>query len=249
MFHVGVCDDEVEMHAQLQHFFTQFSAQTPYTFNIRCFSSGEKLLQYYKDKGPYAFHVLFLDVEMSGMNGIETARSIRSLPDRDVHIIFLTSYPEYLMDSFDVQTFQYLIKPISYELFSTKMVKVCDYILSSVTRFLCVKTKKEQIILRSSDIIAILKIKHSLVQNKLKVITSQQQYTITGTLTEFLNSLGDLFLLIHRSVIINLEHIRKFTSVSVVMSNQDQFPLGRSRAKSIKDAYALYMAAHFKERG
>lgn len=50
---------------------------------------------------------------MGGINGIQTARQIRSLKHLDEQIMFLTSYPEYMVESFDVMTFQYLIKPIT----------------------------------------------------------------------------------------------------------------------------------------
>jgi len=244
LFKIAVTDDDVEIHKLLKQYFLKLSMDTDYAFEVHYFFSGEGLLRYCGDQSPHCFQALFLDVEMGGMSGLQTAQQIRSQPDRDVIIMFLTSYPEYMMDSFDVQAFHYLIKPLSYELFKTKTLKLCSYILSSVNRFFTIKMDKEQIILRNSDIIAIVKIKHCLVQNKLKIITAQHQYVITGTLLEYSKKLDDLFLLIHRSVIINLEHIRKFTTVSVVMSNQDEFQIGRSQSKSIKDAYAHYMTAH-----
>ncbi|MCM3702180.1 LytTR family DNA-binding domain-containing protein [Paenibacillus macerans] len=249
MFQVAVCDDEIEIRELMHHFFLQLSARMPYTFDIHYFSSGEELLQYYKNQKRYIFHFLILDVEMGGINGIETAQRIRSLPDHDVQIIFLTNYPEYMMESFDVQTFQYLIKPVSYELFEAKMAKLCNYILSSVNRFLTIKVEKEQLVFRYSDIIAIVKIKHALVQNKLKIVTLHRQLITTGTLTEYSRKLTFPFLLIHRSVIINLEHVLKFTATSVIMTNQEHYPLGRSRANCIKEAYAHYMVTKFKERG
>ncbi|QWU16639.1 two component transcriptional regulator, LytTR family [Paenibacillus sophorae] len=247
MLRVAVCDDETQMHKELQQFFSKLTANTLYKFDVHYFSSGEELLLYYQDQGRNAFHILVLDVEMNGINGIDTAKKVRSLPDRDVQIIFLTSYPEYMMNSFDVQTFQYLLKPLSYLLFETKMVKLCNYIFSSVNKFLTIRTEKEQIVLRISDIVSIVKVKHSLIQNKLKVTTVQQQYIISGTLLEYLNRLDNSFLLIHRSVIINLQHVRKFTAISVAMSNLEELPIGRTQAKAIKNAYARYMTGRFQE--
>ena len=71
-------------------------------------------------------------MEMPGRNGIETAQEIRNLPDRNVLIAFITSFPEYMQDSFDVQASQYLTKPISYELFEQKLDRlhnVADFLL------------------------------------------------------------------------------------------------------------------------
>ncbi|MFD2878861.1 hypothetical protein ACFTAO_27485 [Paenibacillus rhizoplanae] len=76
----------------------------------------------------------------------------------------MSSYPEYIMDSFDVQTFQYLLKPVPYELFQDKILKLCSYIHSSPNRFFTIKVEDDQVVLRRPDIIAIVKIKHSLAQ-------------------------------------------------------------------------------------
>ncbi|ASA25340.1 LytR/AlgR family response regulator transcription factor [Paenibacillus donghaensis] len=249
MFQVAVCDDKKEEHAHLEQFFMQLTKSTPFTFHTYYFSCGEELLLHYKKHDKFPFHFLILGIEMKGINGIETAKKIRSLPDRDVQIIFLSSCPKYMMDSFDVQTFQYLIRPVSFELFKTKIVKLCNYIITSVNKFLTIKVEGEYIVLRTFDIIAIVKIKHSLIKNKLKIITAKHQYIITGILLEYANKLEYPFLLIHRSVIVNLEHIRNFTAVSVFMSNEDQFPIGRSHSKNVKDTYARYMLTQFKERG
>lgn len=241
----AICDDDKSMHKELQQYFAHFVSNTLYKLHISYFSSGEDLLHHYENQGPHSFQFLILDVEMKGINGIETAMQVRSLPDREVQIIFLTGYPDYMMDSFDVQTFQYLIKPLSYPIFETKMAKLCDYILASANRYLLIKTDREQIKLRTSEIIAIVKIKHSLVQNKLQVITSQHQYTTTGTLKRYLEELGTPFLPIYRSVIVNMEYIRKFTLNSVIMSNQQEFPIGRTKLKSVKNTYAYFMAEQF----
>lgn len=250
MFHVGVCDDEDGIRNELQRYFLQLSVTTNYSFDVHYFSSGEQLLQHYKAmQGEYAYHLLILDVEMNGISGLETARQIRSLPDRDVQIMFLTSYPEYMMESFDVQTFQYLLKPVTYELFKKKTLKLCSYIMSSSNRFFTIKVEDGQIVLRKPEIIAIVKIKHSLAQNKLKVLTAAQEYIINGTLQEYSDKLGSLFLMIHRSIIVNLEHVRRFTATSVVMSNDEEYPLGRSQSKAIKDVYAQYVLEELKGRG
>jgi two-component SAPR family response regulator len=90
-------------------------------FKLSLFTSGEQLLSHYRDAGD-TFHILILDVEMGGMNGIQTAKEIRNMKFLDVQIMFLTSYPEYMVESFDVITSQYLIKPIQQQVFEEKML-------------------------------------------------------------------------------------------------------------------------------
>ncbi|GIP21122.1 LytTR family DNA-binding domain-containing protein [Paenibacillus sp. J22TS3] len=247
MFRVGICIDETNSRKQLEQFLIKLSKTTSYSFEIKLFSSGESLIQYYRDHGSYAFHILILGIVLEGMSGIETARYIRLIPDRDVQIIFFTSHPEYMLESFEVQPFQFLLKPISYDIFKNNMVSICNYIISSVSRFLTVKTEEGQTVIKTSDIIGLIKIKQTLTQNKIKVITADQQYIISGTLHEYLKKLSYPFLLIHRSVIINLEHVHRFNASYVVMSNNDQMPITRAYVKQLKSIYALYMLNHFRE--
>lgn len=249
LLHIAVCDDEKKEHVLLKEYLPRITKRTAYSFETQYFSCGEELLHYYHEQVSYPFHILLLDVELKGLKGIEVAKKIRALPDRDVQIIFMTNYPHYVMDSFDVQPFHYLIKPVPYECFEAKMIKLCNYILSSVNRFLMIKTEDGHTVIKNSDIIAIVKIKHSLAKNRLKIITATQHYIISGTLSEYIGKLNRPFMLIHRSVIVNLEHIHKFTATSVIMHNQEHFPMGRTQAKEVKAAYAYYMIAQFKERG
>lgn len=249
MFQVAICDDEAANHNLIKQLLLILTKCTHFSFDTYFFSSGEELLEYYKTHKSNPFHILFLDIEMNGINGINTAKQIRSLPDRDVQIIFLTSYPEYMMDSFDVQTFHYLIKPISNELFISKVTKLCNYILASINRYLTIKTNGEYLVLKNSAVIAITKVKNTIAKKRLEVITTEQRYACAGTLESYSNRLEYPFLLVHRSVIINMEHVLKFTVSSVVMSSKEEFPIGRSKAQTIKDSYARYMLARIKQRG
>lgn len=249
MFHIAVCDNDVMIHQQLQQYFSELSNSSTFKFNISYFSSGEELIEYYGHGGAYSFHILLLDIEMNEINGIETAQRIRALPDRELQIIFMSSYPEYMIESFDVQTFHYMIKPLAYPQFENILKKVFHYIESSTQSFVVIKIDQEQIVLRTSDIISIVKIKHVLSQNRIKVITTKEQYICSGTLADYLNRLGHPFMQIYRSIIINLEHVFRFSTDTVIMTNHEQFPIGRSQSKNIKDAYARHVITQSKERG
>ncbi|BFH14405.1 LytTR family DNA-binding domain-containing protein [Paenibacillus melissococcoides] len=245
MLKVAICDDSMKEHQQFQTFFAQLSEDTSNNFEIYYFFSGEALLQHYKQHGRYTFHVLMLDVEMEGMDGIETARTIRSLPDREVQIIYTTHYPQYMIDSFDVQPFHYMIKPVAYEQFQVIMGRLCDYINAAIRQYVIVKTDAGEIVLRASDIIAIVKID----KRHVEVITIERRFTTVCTLADFTSKLNAFFYQIYRSIIINLEYVHKFTSDTVFMSNKESFPLGRSYKKGIHEAYIRYRVAQFNGRG
>ncbi|RAU96856.1 LytTR family DNA-binding domain-containing protein [Paenibacillus sp. YN15] len=250
MFQVAICDDETEIHAVMQKFFERFSVAFGCKFDVHFFICGEDLLQYYRKCSVFPFHILILDIEMEGLTGIELANTIRLLPDREVQIAYLTSHPNYIMSSLEAQPFQYWIKPIAYDFFAEKMSRLCQHILSSTHRFLYIQTKTGHLLLRHSSIIAIKKVKHTIVQNQLDILTDSGSHAITETLQGVLRKLGGYpFVLIHRSIIVNLYYIQKFTSTSVTMTNGHSFPIGRSHATELQAAYAKFLTAHFqKER-
>lgn len=242
MFHGGICDDESEVYEELSGFFTLFERNYNCKISLTYFSSGEELLEHYRNNKLPHLHFLFLDIEMSGLNGLETAKQIRSYPNKEVTILFLSSYPEYVMESFEVFTFQYLLKPLVYSTFESKMIRLYEHLNSTINYSIILKEEQGENIIPLSEVISIIKIKHSLAQNKLNIITTNGDFSITGTISSYSTKLGVPFLLIYRSVIVNMDYIRRFTVHSVILSNQQELPISRGHSKQIKDSYTQYMA-------
>ena len=174
LYKIAICDDELNQIKIVSDYLTRFSITTDTEFQIERFTSGNELLKkYYNEKSP--FDILFLDMEMPGRNGIETAEEIRRIPDRNVLIAFITSYPEYMQDSFDVQASQYFTKPISYELFEQKLEKMLSYIGELETNITVISQKNGEIILHLDDIVCFEAVKKTgvvITTNKDEMILS-----------------------------------------------------------------------------
>ncbi|MFS0868548.1 LytR/AlgR family response regulator transcription factor [Paenibacillus xylanilyticus] len=241
MFNVAICDDEEKQREQVKTMLISLSLKTNIDFQITLFSSGEQLVSHYNTVGD-TFHVLIMDVEMSGMNGIQTAKQIRNMKHLDVQIMFLTSYPEYMVESFDVVTFQYLIKPIQPHIFEEKMIKLCQYFKAMDKKYVLIKSDYEEILLKYDDIFWIEVVKSLTIKNKLNFVTKENTHESKGILSSYAAALKDHgFLQIHRSIIINLLHVQKFSGAQVVMLNGTELPIGRSKVKEVKDAYTKFM--------
>ncbi|MFD1990488.1 LytR/AlgR family response regulator transcription factor [Paenibacillus nicotianae] len=240
-YRVAICDDDQQQRELVQHMLMTLSMKTSIDFEIESFESGESLVSYYQNK-QQPFHILILDIEMGGINGIQTAQQIRDLKHLDEQIIFLTSYPDYMIESFDVVTFQYLLKPIALATFEEKILKVCQYFQSLDKRILIIKSDYEEVVLKYDDIISIEAIKSLTMKNKLHVVTLQQTHITKGTISNYATALKQYhFLQIHRSIIINLLHVKKFAGGMVLMSNSVELPIGRSKVKEVKDVYTKFM--------
>lgn len=241
MYRVAICDDEKQQREHVKHMLITLSVKTSIDFEIESFESGEQLLSHYENNRE-SFHILILDIEMNGINGIQTAQHIRNLKHLDEQIVFLTSYPDYMVESFDVVTFQYLLKPISISVFEEKIIKLCQYFQSLDKRILIIKSDYEEVVLKYDDIISIEVAKSLTMKNKLHVVTSDQTHVTKGIISNYATALKKYhFLQIHRSIVINLLHVKKFAGGMVLMSNGAELPIGRSKVKEVKDAYTKFM--------
>ena len=100
---IAICDDEKNIRELIKG---KIANQYP-NANIIFYNSGEELLL-----SDEHIDILFLDIQMSGKNGMETARELRK-KDKSVIIIFVTAAEEYVFQAFDVGAFHYIVKPIN----------------------------------------------------------------------------------------------------------------------------------------
>ncbi|MCI3924716.1 LytTR family DNA-binding domain-containing protein [Paenibacillus sp. TRM 82003] len=241
MYRIAICDDEEQQRERVRRMLLAFSVKTGIELEVEEFESGEQLISYYADRGT-PFHILILDIEMKELNGIQTARRLREMKRHQEQIVFLTSYPEYMLESFDVVTFQYLFKPIEPELFEARMLKLCRYMEEREREILIIKSAYEEVVLLQDDIIAIEAAKSLTVKSKLKITTVGAVYDCKGLISSYASMLKDSkFLQIHRSILINLHRVHKFTGSKVVMSNGLELPIGRSKIKEVKDTCTKFM--------
>lgn len=127
-------DEDLAAQALIDH-IKQYEAQTGQSFQIFRFANGADFLQDYRA----VYAVVFLDVQMPKMNGLETALQLRRC-DKNVSIIFITNLVQYALKGYEVDAVSYLIKPVSYYDFSMKFKKALDIYLLNKDRSFTVNT-------------------------------------------------------------------------------------------------------------
>src|SRR5690625_7708165 len=100
----------------MSQYLAQFSAEHPFQYNARQFEDGAAILENYQAN----FVIIFLDIQMEGIDGMRTAAAIRSV-DSSVIIIFVTKTAQYATTGYTVQAQSYLLKPITYFAFETEL--------------------------------------------------------------------------------------------------------------------------------
>ena len=116
MIRIALVEDEAEVRAQLQGYVQRHTRQYGTEFAVTEFADGMELLDDYRP----VYDVLFLDVEMKHLDGMETARRVREL-DKDVIIVFITNMAQYAIGGYAVGALDYVLKPVNYYQFCTKL--------------------------------------------------------------------------------------------------------------------------------
>lgn len=112
-YRIAVCDDDPVFLEETTNLILNYQFEKDMNLTLSPFKSSKNLLTNFRHANDY--HIVFLDIEMPEPNGIELASIIRSSIDRHVFIVFVSSYPEYMHDSFKVHPYNYLQKPVSKE--------------------------------------------------------------------------------------------------------------------------------------
>ena len=180
--------------------------------------------------------LVFLDIEMPGMNGIYIGNELKKA-NKNVIIFVVTSYSEYLDDAMRFHVFRYLSKPLDRSRFLRNMKDALTY-YNSITVKIPVETRQGLYSFPASQIIAI-----EAQSRKVIVHTVQQDFDSIYTMDYWLNLLPkNSFFQTHRSFIINLDHVVDFDHFTIHLSNpQLTAYLTRRKYSSFKNAYLLYL--------
>ena len=235
MIKIAFCDDEMEVLHQMNELLDRYQVERNEDITYAAFQSPFELLTEI-EKGIRP-DILFLDVVMPGQNGMDVAKEIRQY-DTNMKIIFLTSSPEFAVESYTVGAYFYQLKPIWEESF----FRLMDAVLSE-----CEKKKKNSLILRSKDGITRIDLQQL---EYCEVLGRKLLFHLeNGAVLEGAGSLDDLvgqlmqysnFFRPHRSFLVNMEYIQNISSRSIKMVNDAVIPIPHGKCSEIKNTYMEY---------
>lgn len=235
MIKIAFCDDEMEVLHQMNELLDRYQVERNEDITYAAFQSPFELLTEI-EKGIRP-DILFLDVVMPGQNGLDVAKEIRQY-DTNMKIIFLTSSPEFAVESYTVGAYFYQLKPIWEESF----FRLMDSVLSE-----CEKKKKNSLILHSKDGITRVNLQQL---EYCEVLGRKLLFHLeNGAVLESAGSLDDLagqlmqysnFFRPHRSFLVNMEYIQNISSRSIKMVNDAVIPIPHGKCSEIKNTYMEY---------
>lgn len=232
MIHIVICDDEKYMLDQIRAMVKFFFKKKNIEISISQLSSGEELLRYDK-----IIDILFLDIQMKHMNGMETAKRLRNRNYKGF-LIFITILKEMVFDSFEVQAYDYLIKPIQKEQFEKTMERLLNSIEENARKdSLFIQKGNESSIIFFDDII-FCEIINRKVYLHLKNSEVLDYYEKMETLEK---KLDKRFFRCHRSYLINLKYLKSYNNNMASMADGKIIPISRLRSREFSEVILQYM--------
>lgn len=231
MIYVAICDDEKCMSDQIRAMTSDFFRGKHTEAVILQFSCGEELLKCDKE-----IDILFLDIQMKDMDGMETARELRERGFRGT-LIFITVLREMVFQSFEVQAYDYLVKPIDGKAFEKTMERLFVSMQNAREAGLLVRKGYESRIISLEDIVFCEIIDRKVYLN----LVSSEVVDYYDRIEKLEKKLDGRFFRCHRSYLINLKYLKSYKNGMACMEGGKEIPVSRLRSREFSDVILQYM--------
>lgn len=236
MIDIAICDDECRFTGQLEELLRGLQKKFGISLGIDSFQNGSSLLD--AIAGGHYYDIICLDIQMDGLDGLETARKIRAV-DRTVELIYVTSYDSYMKAVFEVAPSGFIVKPLDIQEFEDTMRRVIQVAIRQDAYYQFRYNKEEYKI----PIGEILYFSSNL--RKTSIVWEGGTYVEYKKLSEVSSCIQQTrgeFLRIHKSYLVNYRHVIRFSHDKVQMSNGDELPVSDYRRKEVEGQLKKLMA-------
>lgn len=234
MISIAICDDDDKVINQMKKYVEEYQGDK---CTINTYSCGEELLS-----GKKKFHAIFLDIDMTGIDGIETAKRIRNY-DKDVKIIYITNFTDYENLAFQVHAFGYLNKPVKKQQIYTQLNEVVEYLKDKEQeKLLKFVTLEGVILLAAKDIYYF-----EYVNRRVKIKTLDNSYNLKESITamaKYMEKYG--FLMPHKSFTVNLFYVKSIKGYDIFMMDGSIIPLSQKKSAEFREKFNIYLENNIK---
>ncbi len=230
MIRIAVCDDQREVCEQIAEVIDscpEIETQTDmYTDSAALLASKVQ------------YDILFLDIDMPGKNGIETAKEIRRT-DKRVKIIYVTNYGGYAGYAFGVHAFGYLLKPVRREAICRQLKEACQYFEE--------EKKTQQMEFDTEDgvhRVDVKDIQYFEYQNRrVTACLTKGSFSWKGRIADCLERMEPYgFAMPHKSFVVNLYQVQSVRGYEIELISGQMIPLSQKKAKEFRETLSSYLA-------
>lgn len=234
---IAICDDQMVMHTELKKHLENYAKKRNLIMIYNNYTNGFDLISSQNE-----YDIIFMDYQMAEIDGLETARQIRK-KNNETAIIFLTSFPDIVFDTFEVNTYRFLVKPID----DNKLEAALDSYLSDndESNFILIKTDESNKKININDIIYI-----EASDKYCNIRTNEGTVLFKKTLSEIEKMLpDDKFFRCHRTYLVGFRHIVSHTSTDVLFDNKERALISKVKLPPFRKAFTNYIKRYNFQKG
>lgn len=230
-YKAAICDDDQTDAGYVAELLTDWAKERGYMVPTEWFPSAESFLFHYAENK--AYDILLLDIEMGETDGVALAKKVRQ-EDESIQIVFITGYPDYIGEGYEVAALHYLMKPVD----RGKLFMVLDRAVTNLQkrkRAVVLPIDGEAVKVPMEEIQYVEVFSHSV-----SVVTTKGIYELRKSLSEMETLLGDDFVRCHRSYLVGLRFVSGLSKQKVTLDNGIELPLSRSASVAVHKAFVKY---------
>jgi DNA-binding LytR/AlgR family response regulator len=232
MYRIVSIEDDASEEATLRGQLERYGREHDVDLQLVWMRSAEEFVQ-----GRTACDLIFMDIDLPGMSGLDMASLLRTY-DETTPLIFLTNLAQYALRGYEVQAFDFVVKPLTYYGLSIRMDRVIRSLRKSSETNLRVSVSGGIRVIPASDLVYVEVSNHLLTFH----VASGRDAQMRGSLSKVEKELeGSPFVVISQSYLANMSHIREVNANDVVMSNGDKLFFSRPKRKQAMAAIAEYL--------
>lgn len=231
MIKVAIVEDDPVYQKQLSAYIREYENETGERFEIRQFMDGYEIVERYTAN----YDIIFLDIQMRLMDGMEAARKIRK-KDENVILIFITNMAQYAIQRYAVNALDYVLKPISRFAFYQELDKAVKRLAANSGNYLTVRQDSGIIRLKTQQISYLESQGHNII-----VHSDGGVYTFRGTMKDMEQKLAsESFVRCNSGYLVNLKYVQEVNQ-NIVTVLGEELTISRPRKKAFMEALTDYL--------
>ncbi len=228
MFNIGICDDGENICTSIENMLLRYAKEKTVQIEVQIWNTGEGLRDYLA-QGNH-LDILFLDIELFKMTGIEVGSYIRNVLDNmGLQIIYISGKASYALQLFKTQPMDFLVKPILQEHIAHAMDMAVKIIKKRNEKFEF-RQGKDYYYISMGDIVYF-----ESKAKKIKIVTLHDTYEIYGRLKDIVKGLTDDFIMIHQSYVINKEYVLRYTYEMIELVDGTMLTISKVNRKQVRE--------------